>query len=519
MPIDPNIALQFRSPQVEQVSPLQSIATLMQLRGQMAEIPLRLAQAEHARQQAAQEAIVTEQKNRQLQDESTLKEMMADPTVGPKIASGDLSPLNGKVQYDFQQGIAKNVEEIHKNAALASKDDLANKSTALNALAEGIQGLGEDPAQINTNLTAFKSNPANQLLFKNAGIDPSTIPTVSDAADLRKWEAGVGVAQAVTNKALALKESKAKEAETEANTGKAVAEAEHQNLLNKALKDAAHIYDPANGGVHPVDRVLPASLDPQLNASYKAAFDAAMRQPPDQNGRRPAVDTVLEQAAAHASALSPTLLKNKAATAAAEANAKIPAEVKLAQLKEPIEEHRALTVASVNRAQTGAEKLDTEYNDAKTAQEAVGRVIDLAESGNKSAGANASLMGVGAVNAVNKIRRMNSAEIKQYGTAGSLLDNIQGKLQGWTEGQPIPKDVLEDMRALHNELGQQAYEKYTTGLKSIEQRSGTKLPPTIAAPAVHAPAGKIAVISPEGTKGYIDADKWEAAQKRGFKKQ
>lgn len=33
------------------------------------------------------------------------------------------------------------------------------------------------------------------------------------------------------------------------------------------------------------------------------------------------------------------------------------------------------------------------------------------------------------------------------------------------------------------------------------------------------PAGKIAVISPEGVSGYIDADKWEAAKARGFKRQ
>jgi hypothetical protein len=32
------------------------------------------------------------------------------------------------------------------------------------------------------------------------------------------------------------------------------------------------------------------------------------------------------------------------------------------------------------------------------------------------------------------------------------------------------------------------------------------------------PAGKIAVISPEGDDGFIDADKWDAAEKRGFKK-
>jgi hypothetical protein len=38
-------------------------------------------------------------------------------------------------------------------------------------------------------------------------------------------------------------------------------------------------------------------------------------------------------------------------------------------------------------------------------------------------------------------------------------------------------------------------------------------------PSANVPAGKIAVISPEGTPGFIDADKWSAAEKRGFKRQ
>ncbi len=469
--VDPNIALQFRSPQVEQVSPLQSIGALMALRGQMAEIPLRLAQAEHARQQAAQEAIVTEQKQRQLQDEGTLKELMSDPVNGPKIASGDLSPLNGKVNYDFQQGIAKNVEEIHKNAALASKDDLANKSTALNALAEGIQGLGEDPAQINANLTAFKSNPANQLLFKNAGIDPSTIPTLSDAADLRKWEAGVGVAQAVTNKALALKESKAKEAETEANTAKTVAETERQNLLNQALRDSAN-YNPAAGGVHPIDKILDPVKYPQENASYRAAFDTAMRQPPDQNGRRPAIDTILEQASAHAASLSPALIANKAATAKAEETA-----------RSPIIQNRELTVASANRKANEDLTARGEYerslmglNSAVSDAERIHNLISAAQGGNKAA---PGVIPIAELRTF--ITRPNIAELRAVGGAGDWADKVEGFVKGATEGQPIPPDVLHAMDELSNLAVKQAEQKHSGEVTSINTARSEHLKPLKAA--------------------------------------
>jgi hypothetical protein len=307
MPLDASIYGDFKTPQA-QTSPLQTIATLMALKGQMAEIPLRLAQAEHARQQAAQEAIATQQKQRQQQDESTLRELMSDPEAAPKIASGDLSPLNGRVNYDFQQGIAKNIEELHKNAALANKDDLANKSTALNALAEGIQGLGEDPAQINANLTAFKSNPANALLFKNAGIDPSTIPTVSDAADLKKWEAGVGVAQAVTNKALALKESQAKNALTEAQTIEAINKGKESAATAQMTQQKADLMKTAiaefqanpQGGASQIDTIIPASLDKTANASYKASYASAMA-----TGGPDAAQKVIEAAATHAASISP----------------------------------------------------------------------------------------------------------------------------------------------------------------------------------------------------------------------
>jgi hypothetical protein len=160
---------------------------------------------------------------------------------------------------------------------------------------------------------------------------------------------------------------------------------------------------------------------------------------------------------------------------------------------------------------TEATKLDTDYADAKRGMEDIGRVLDLADAGNKAAGANVPLMGVGAVNAVNSIKRINSAEIRQYGTAGSLFDRIQGKLQGWTEGKPIPTDVLNDMRELHDVLGQEAYKTYTTKLNSLNSRTGAAFQPTMEAPNIRGtkiPPGAIMGTSSTGRKGYsVDGGK------------
>jgi len=142
--------------------------------------------------------------------------------------------------------------------------------------------------------------------------------------------------------------------------------------------------------------------------------------------------------------------------------------------------------AAVEGVQNKAMKLDSDYIAAKASADDIDKLLTLAEQGNKAAGANVPLLGVAAINAVNGIKRMNSAEISQYGTAGSLLDKIQGKLQGWTEGQPIPKDVLEDARTLHGMLTETAYKKYIDGLGALNNRSGSTYKPGMPPPAARA---------------------------------
>lgn len=145
--------------------------------------------------------------------------------------------------------------------------------------------------------------------------------------------------------------------------------------------------------------------------------------------------------------------------------------------------------SNVPQVINSATKLDNDYIKAREAVESMGKLLDLADQGNVAAGANIPMAGVGAVNAINGIKRINSAEIAQYGTAGSLLQKIQGKLQGWTEGQPIPASVRDDIRELHQQLGEQAWRTYTSGLDSLNKRWNANLPTTQAPPNIRkAPA-------------------------------
>lgn len=166
-------------------------------------------------------------------------------------------------------------------------------------------------------------------------------------------------------------------------------------------------------------------------------------------------------------------------TAVATANAEAPTKLGEAA----INRRAMLDVEKYKSGSAAYAKSGQAYAGAVTAADDVQKVLDLAGSGNKAAGANVPLVGVGALNAVNGIKRINSAEIAQYGTAGSLLDRIQGKLQGWTEGQPIPKDVLADMKTLHDQLAQGAADKHSREVDVINKTFDQNFKPMQFGPA------------------------------------
>lgn len=111
-------------------------------------------------------------------------------------------------------------------------------------------------------------------------------------------------------------------------------------------------------------------------------------------------------------------------------------------------------------------KLNDDYLKAQATADQFQSVLDMAKAGNKAAGSNLPLIGVETLNAINGIKRINRSEIDQYKGAGSLYDNIMGKIGKLTTGDPIPADVLKDIEAMHNTLRQNSDSEYRSKLQS-----------------------------------------------------
>lgn len=131
----------------------------------------------------------------------------------------------------------------------------------------------------------------------------------------------------------------------------------------------------------------------------------------------------------------------------------------------------------IGPASAAFEKAGNEFATASAAADTMQSLLDLAEKGNKAAGSNVPLVGVETLNAINGIKRINGAEIAQYGSAGSLLDELKGKLGKLTVGQPISADVLKDIRELHTEIAKQAGSTYARKTQVTNQTYGSQFTP------------------------------------------
>jgi|SRR5579872_97433 len=301
------------------------------------------------------------------------------------------------------------------------------------------------------------------------------------------------------------------------------AEAEKKQMITDLMKQSQT--DPSKG-LAAIDLALDPKLDPQTNTALKAAYQAMI-----QSGNVEGAAGIVKTAAEHTASLSDAARQKKVADAISVEKATTPLKIQQA-----VATARAMNgtgaVANVppHLAPTAIadyQKSGTTFANALTHAEEVQKVLDMASSGNKAAGANVPLVGVGALNAINGIKRINSAEIAQYGTAGSLLDKIQGKLKGWTEGQPIPNDVLNDMKALHAQLAQGASMQHTREVQSINQAYGSNFAPMKFDAANNGPATvpdpvkkllSSATVNP-GIHTLTDGSKWMKAADGTISKQ
>lgn len=128
-------------------------------------------------------------------------------------------------------------------------------------------------------------------------------------------------------------------------------------------------------------------------------------------------------------------------------------------------------------AKTAYKKAGDALDAARSARDRINTVLSLAKQNNKEAQASAALMGVQALNELANVKRVNGAEIANYGNAGSLIDQIQGELGKLTAGAPIPPQVIDHMQQLHDALFQNAEKAYARSVATVNRSyPGAKFP-------------------------------------------
>jgi hypothetical protein len=529
MPLDAQIPLMGQQPQIAPpVSPLDSLAKVLQVKNAMAQGPIQAQQLQAA-------TLENQQRQQAITDQKTSDAAFkgAFVTDGNGVTTLDRDKLVGALQGHQIPGVMKTLDDMDKSRADLQKTQQevqVGQATHQAGVAQAIQNAGNDPTFALGTLKVELSNKTITPQYYKQITDPINQAMAQDPTGA----AAKAVVKQLTDTAIA----SAPPAWTEAHAkqvdaaGNAALNPGKQALqgpeLEKAKADATLATAKAN-----LTKLTPEQWSAQAMAvtqgtdpSYQRMIQSRLQFAAN-NGDVEGAKKILDEAAEYAAA--PGKAK---AVQAAELGGKIAAEtdprVLAARTQQAVQTAKALregdnpAFANVPPAQAQATqaasiKLDQDYAKSKASADSIKTVLDLAAANNKAAGANAPLVGVGAVNAVNGIKRINSAEIAQYGTAGSLLDKIQGKLQGWTEGQPIPKDVLDDMATLHQALRSSSYQQYTDGLKSLNLRSGAKLQPAFDPPAA-ASGGKAAPAVGTVQGGYkfkggdpADQNNWQKA--------
>lgn len=162
MALNTEIPLQVQAPQI--TSPLQNIGSLMQLKGQMAEIALRNQQIEQSKQQAADIAEQVQTRHRQNEAQTKLSTILADPANHAKIRNGDLSPLwESGASPDVVNNVAAGLSTAYDKALSLSKDQAAFHATGRGLVKDAIEGIDAKDDTI----AAQQLNGAMQVIGKD----------------------------------------------------------------------------------------------------------------------------------------------------------------------------------------------------------------------------------------------------------------------------------------------------------------------------------------------------------------
>ncbi len=498
MPIDPNIALSVKPPEL--TSPLATIGGLMQLRNMGSEIALRNQQIAASQQQQADVAEQAAQRQRDNEGARTLQGLMKDPANYTRIAKGDYAPIYGAgVSPTVTQNAIKNLDEQRKTALGLEEGKAKLYAEGRGVLQKMLEGVN---AEADDEISASQYNSARQTLAQQFPDIASKLPILTPGQGYRQQLNNLintnGFHHAMLEDAAGIEAKKAQTSKEAADAALAkaktpgeVAESSKKELVTQAMKDA--LANPQQGAAL-IDGALPATLDPQVNASYKAAWQAAM-----QSGNIEGAAHIVAAAAGHAAkiaeATNPIIRQGKAAEAAAVENATLPGKVATAAAIEratgPIrtanEVQKQIEIAknspdafapvvdprSRMQAIGNYEKDSKEYADKVADAQRLKDFIAAAQSGNKAA---PGLIPMSEVRML--VNRVNRQELQGVSSAaGSAKDRVEGFLGKWTEGQPIPPAILKDTAAIADTMAAAARRTYEYKVQVTNNTYGSKAKP------------------------------------------
>ena len=462
MPIDPQIALSV-NPVPPPPNPLSTISQLSQLNGQRIENQLRQQQIQTNAATMQNVQAEADQKNRDLADQNTVQEWLKDPANASALGSYDGTgafPLAGKIQPKTQEALQTSISNQQK-LALANTAEQRKLNDAMHGqIGDTLNGiLYDETGQKRSDEDVKRLAPtAFSQLVADKNLKPENVPTLTNWDDANNF--------AVKNRFVEGLNSYATKAQENVQKVKTDASTEAMNTAHAAQfnADAAKLAQ---------DKLTAIANMPKVEAdAANAKADAAFRL---SHGGLSADETDKSKIARGQLGVSQAEqnIRQKTFDATYGPNA---VQMGLAGVRPNL----------VTPASAAFEKAGNEFATAQGAADTMQNVLDLAAKGNKAAGSNVPLLGVETLNAINGIKRVNSAEISQYGSAGSLLDKIQGRIGSLTVGRPIPDDVLNDIRELHTTIAEQAKSTYARKVQVTNQTYGSKFQPVTfgAAPAV-----------------------------------
>lgn len=496
--IDASIPLQVR-PVQQPESPISTFGDIMRIRDMGAQIQLRQAQTEHARQQAEEQRAIAAQKQRELKSAQAAQDYLAVPGQAATFYStGHDAKLASMVDPGYYANLQKQHATAVQELGAGKAKDLANDQTFLGQAVAALNGAKfgaqDDPSKISALIDSALpqlSQAAQGTRFAGKLPQPGTIrtPEQVDAAAQQ-----LGALFDLHTAALKQKEQELVPQKTQGEINKTAADTANVSAQLPGLQATSDIKSRQAAGMSP-EGLLP---------DEKVKADQAAAELSRQNRQ-------LEEQARHNKTEEGLSGGHLAVSRAAEArNQQI--------FQQTYGEGANPALVGVDpklrtQAASAAQKAANEHITAAAAADEMQGLIGLMRSGNKVAYAYAPTTGVLTINSANGVKRVNMAEIKQYEGAGSLVDHITGYLGKQISGASIPANVVDDMEKLHSHMDSVATKAYNSKVEAINQNYRSNFQPVGTKPAAvgaGSAGGKIRVQIPGHPPGTIDAGQKEA---------